>query len=100
MVQTATKIMPPSDISRVVEPEFRYSEQLEQTIPSVSPDRDAFSAVGTSRGHVQVSDDESTSLASDSPEQTVSSPVPQGPQEFKIMVAGNAGGIFSVRVAH
>ncbi|KAJ7866741.1 hypothetical protein B0H13DRAFT_1897874 [Mycena leptocephala] len=90
MVQTATNIIPPSDTSRAAEPEFRYSE-LEQTIPSVPLDRDAFSAVGTSPGHAQVSDDESTSLASDSPEQTV---ISQGPQEFKIMVASNAGDRF------
>ncbi|KAJ7866114.1 hypothetical protein B0H13DRAFT_2352696 [Mycena leptocephala] len=76
MVQTATKIIPPSDTSRVAEPEFRCSEQLEQTIPSVPPDRDAFSAVGTSPGHTQVSDNESTSLASDSPEQMGTPAIP------------------------
>jgi hypothetical protein len=49
MVQTATETIPPSDTSRVAEPDFSYSEQLEQTIPSVPLDRDAFSAVGQAR---------------------------------------------------
>jgi hypothetical protein len=117
MARTATETISPSNTSRVVEPDFRYSEQPEQTVPSVPPDSDTSSVAGTSSRHSQEFDNESTpetvpsvppdsyassvartisrrpqeldnkstAVSSDSPEQTVNSPVSQGPQKFTIM---------------
>jgi hypothetical protein len=92
MVQTAT--ISSSNTSRVVEPDFHYSEQPEQTDRSVLADSDASSVARTSSRHPKELDNESTSVNSDWLEHTTSSPVPQ---EFKIMIAG---GSFYVSAAH
>ncbi|KAJ7936903.1 hypothetical protein B0H13DRAFT_2303223 [Mycena leptocephala] len=85
MVQTATETISPSNTSRVVEHDFHYSEQPEQTDRSVLTDSDASSVAGTSSQHPKELGNESTSINSDWLEQTTSSPVPQ---EFKIMITG------------